>query len=252
MFKFVMRKFNDAFVLPYRHNKLIDILMPFLNDVGTVLDVGPKDGKLAYDLMEKSECQMTGLDVHLQPYTYIDVHHYDGGTFPFSDNAFDCVMMIDMLHHTENIEQILSEAKRVARRFVIIKDHYWQTRFNLLSLYLGDYLANMPYGVPMTYNYLRLAEWGRLFEQLQLAKVECSTFKYTFLEPAAHIVVKLHMKTPEKAVHDKAGEVKSVSATDAPAQPDADLPIRQSHHQSVVHSQHPGLQSQRPHAGYRQ
>jgi len=186
-----MRVFNDHILLPYRQSKLKERIAPFLHDVGTVLDVGTKDGRLAYELMKITECHMTGLDVYIQPQSYIDVHHYDGGVFPFSDNSFDCVLMIDMLHHTEDMDKMLAEACRVARRFVIIKDHYWETRLDLIALHVGDFLANVPYNVPLTYNYNRLAEWMSLFKRHKLEEIDHVAFKFNPLEPSYHIITKL-------------------------------------------------------------
>jgi SAM-dependent methyltransferase len=204
MLKYVMRALNDR-VFPYRYVQLTERIAPLLDDVADVLDVGTGDGHLAHYLKEASGCHVTGLDVCLQPHSYIDVHHYDGRTFPFDDNAFDCVLMIDMLHHTEDIEQMLAEACRVARRFVLIKDHFWETRFDMVTLHVADYLGNIPYGVPLPYNYLRLEEWQSLFERHNLDELNRSTFKYMPLEPAQHIMTKLQLENaaePARALHD--------------------------------------------------
>lgn len=205
MLKYVMRALNDR-VFPYRYVQLTERIAPLLHDVSDVLDVGTGDGHLAHHLKEASGCHITGLDVCLQPESYIDVHHYDGRTFPFDDNAFDCVLMIDMLHHTEDIERIVAEACRVARRCVLIKDHYWQTRIDMAMLHAADYLGNIPYGVPLPYNYLRLEEWESLFERHNLGEMNRATFKYMPLEPAQHIMAKLQLVNaaePASALNDR-------------------------------------------------
>lgn len=191
MLKFTIRKFNDRFAFPYRYKKLTARLAPLLHDVDNILDVGTGDGHLGRQLMDATGCHITGLDVCLQPHSHIDVHYYDGSTFPFADDTFDSVLMVDMLHHTDNIEQMLSEARRVARRFVIVKDHYWNTRLDVAALHVADYLGNIPYGVPLPYNYLRLAQWQDMFRRHRLVELECATFKYNRLEPAHHIMAKL-------------------------------------------------------------
>lgn len=162
-----------------------------LGDATTILDVGTGDGHLARHLTQVSDAKFLGLDVCPQPKTFIDVCHYDGHTFPFENNTFDCVLMVDMLHHADNIPRLVSEASRVAKHFILIKDHFWKTRLDWLTLKFADYIGNIPYNVPLPYNYLRLEEWRELFEQHALETVSHDTFKYIRMEPAHHILVKL-------------------------------------------------------------
>ncbi len=216
MLKFVMRMLNERVSFPYRYTKLTEQIAPLLQDTTTVLDVGSGDGHLSRYLMEFTGCQMTGLDVCLQPHPYIDVHHYDGHTFPFADNAFDCVMMVDMLHHTNNIDRMLAEARRVARHFVIVKDHYWQNRMDRVALHLADYIGNIPYNVPLPYNFLHLEEWEAVFKRHHMGEISRSTFKYMPLEPAHHIMVKLRAEKPAITVYDRS-EVEDRNAELQPA-----------------------------------
>lgn len=44
------------------------------------------------------------------------VVHYDGGRFPFRDDAFDYVICSHVLEHVEEVSQFLSELQRVAPR----------------------------------------------------------------------------------------------------------------------------------------
>jgi len=186
-----VRVLDEKVLFPYRYVWLTQRLSPYLQDVESVLDVGASCGRLARRLADATGCRVIGIDVCLQPRSYIEVRRYDGHTFPFPDGAFDCVMMVDMLHHTDDIERMMSEARRVARRYVLIKDHYWETQLDVLGLSVSDYIGNAPYGVPLPYNYLRLEEWNDLFRRCNLKTVGNSTWKFHFLEPCKHIVVKL-------------------------------------------------------------
>lgn len=194
MLKFILQMLDEKVMFPYRYGKLMERILPALDGVTSILDVGTGDGHLANYLSQASGCPIVGLDVCLQPHSYIKVHHYDGHTFPFEDNAFDCVMMVDMLHHTTNIDQMVSEAYRVARRFVLIKDHYWNNRLDKVTLHVADYLGNIPYNVPLPYNYLRLDEWKALFHRHNPGEISHATFKFNPLEPAHHIMVKLQIE----------------------------------------------------------
>lgn len=197
-----MRALNEHIMFPYRYTQLTNRLSPFLCDVTNVLDVGASDGRLARQLSETTGCHITGIDVCLQPASYIEVRHYDGHIFPFADDTFDCVLMVDMLHHTTNIQQALSEARRVARHFILIKDHYWDTRIDVMALSVADYMGNAPYDIPLPYNYLRLADWESLFRQLDLRAVKRATFKYNRLDTLKHVIVKLQIEKTAMAQHN--------------------------------------------------
>lgn len=196
MLKSLIQALDERLLFPYRYAKLTAGIAPLLNDVTTVLDVGPGDGRLSRYLMDMTDCQICGIDVFMQPQQYIEIQQYDGHVFPFDDDSFDCVMMVDMLHHTTNIEQMIAEASRVARQSIIIKDHYWENRFDLTALRVADYLGNIPYNVPLPYNFLSLTEWEALFHTNGLTEINRSSMKFARVEPAKHIVVKLQVAAP--------------------------------------------------------
>lgn len=189
-----LRAMNERVFFPYRYDQLTRLLTPHLQDVATVLDVGASCGRLARRLMDATGCSISGIDVHIQPHAKIPVRRYDGRSFPFPDSAFDCVMMVDMLHHTENIEQMLSEACRVSRRYVLIKDHYWETGSDLTALRIADYIGNAPYGISLPYTYLRLDEWANLFHRHGLKPLSWETPRLHPLDPCKHITVRLERK----------------------------------------------------------
>jgi hypothetical protein len=71
---------------------------------------------------------------------------YDGNMFPFKDKLFNYTMVVDVLHHCEDIKAILQEMMRVSHR-IIIKDRYYENGWDSFLLKLFDISANMPYGV---------------------------------------------------------------------------------------------------------
>jgi hypothetical protein len=188
-----IRSLDENVFFPHRYAELTERLRPHLADVTSVLDVGASCGRLARRLMDATGCHIVGIDVCLQPHSQIEVLRYDGRTFPFPDGRFDCVMMVDMLHHSIDIAQMLREACRVARRYVLIKDHYSDTPLDLAGLRLADYLGNAPYGVSLPYNYLRPEEWSGLFHRHGLKAVSTDNFRLHLLDPCKHMVVKLQV-----------------------------------------------------------
>lgn len=57
--------------------------------------------------------------------------YYDGGVFPFEDNAFDYVICSHVIEHVENVEFFLSELFRVARKgYIEYPTIYYEYLYN--------------------------------------------------------------------------------------------------------------------------
>ena len=149
-------------------NLLSDIISSQLHDGEKVLDIGCGDGKIDYLIMQKKNVEIWGVDVLLRNKTYIPVKEYDGKRIPFTDDSFDVAVFIDVLHHTEDKIDILTEAKRVTREKIIIKDHLLKGVLANATLKFMDYFGNAHYGVALTYNYLNKTTWDDIFMKLDL------------------------------------------------------------------------------------
>jgi SAM-dependent methyltransferase len=135
----------------------------------TGLDVGCGSGEIAA-MVERLMPQVTieGVDVFVRGVTHIPISEYDGETLPFDDNSFDFVTLIDVLHHTDAPDRVLAECVRVARRAVIVKDHYRNNQFDDLRLRFMDWVGNRSHGVRLPYNYLSRRQWRNLYGDLGL------------------------------------------------------------------------------------
>ncbi len=158
-----LKSFNETISFPLRRKYLTRKLTPYLEDSSQVLDLGSSDGKLAASIQRElinqpKNVQFIGCDIHVQPETFIPIVQYDGQRLPFEDNSFDCVLIVDVLHHTNNPGQVLQEAKRVSRQNILIKDHYWSNEKDFTRLKYADYIGNNPYGIPLPYNFLTQRE----------------------------------------------------------------------------------------------
>ena len=136
----------------------------------SVLDVGCGSGDIARLIMKsRSDVKISGIDVLVREDTAIPVKGYDGHTFPHEDNSFDVVMFVDVLHHTQNTEELLSEARRVSRKYVILKDHTLEGLFSQSRLKFMDWVGNRRFGVNLTYNYHTKQQWFKAFDDSGLA-----------------------------------------------------------------------------------
>lgn len=135
------------------------------------LDVGCGSGEVATLIMEKRpNVKLYGVDVLVREDALIKVTGFDGLHLPFADNSFDFVMLSDVLHHTDNPEPLLKECSRVAKEYVIIKDHYSENRWDNIRLSFMDWVGNRGYGVRLPYNYLSRSQWQQAYNQANLVE----------------------------------------------------------------------------------
>jgi SAM-dependent methyltransferase len=139
---------------------------------GTVLDIGTGDGVLAVTLMRlRPDLRIEGVDVLKRPDAAIPVTIYDGHTVPFEDRSFDYVLISDVLHHTEDPASVLTEAARVARIGIVLKDHLREGFLAGPTLRFMDWMGNRGHNVVLPYNYLSRDEWQVAYYKARLTTV---------------------------------------------------------------------------------
>jgi ubiquinone/menaquinone biosynthesis C-methylase UbiE len=181
MLSALMRRMHKS-VYESRIRALVDVICPHLEKGDRVLDVGCGTGALGRALMDSPHCppgvHVEGLERVRRGNEAIVVHEYDGVTMPMADASVDVVMLADVIHHEEDPLRLLSEASRVARRIVIVKDHRLGAPFAQQRISLLDWAANAPYGVPCLYRYNTLPQWGEWYKKLGLSvKQEVTSMK---------------------------------------------------------------------------
>ena len=135
----------------------------------TVLDVGCGDGLLAAGILHRRPgIRIRGLDVLKRRASHIQVDIFDGLTVPYEDDSFDFVYLIDVVHHAQEPVRLLSEAARVSRVAVLVKDHLLEGFLAGTTLRLMDWVGNARHGVALPYNYWSRSAWISIIEQLGL------------------------------------------------------------------------------------
>jgi SAM-dependent methyltransferase len=157
----------------YVHNRRTSILSEWCSRLmprnASVLDVGSGDGRLARLVADKRrDISIHGIDVRARTDAVIDVEAFNGRSIPYGEHRFDVVMVVDVLHHTDDPMILLREAVRVAQQIVLIKDHLLQGALAYSTLRLMDWVANARHGVALPYNYWTRAQWHRAFDELGL------------------------------------------------------------------------------------
>ena len=162
--KDVLNATHGKLVFGRRVRVLSDILATTFPRDAKVLDVGTGDGTIAASIMkQRADVAIKGVDVLQRPTTQIPVTVFDGHHLPFADSSFDCVLFVDVLHHTDDADVLVREAARVANNSVVIKDHLLEGMFAGPTLRFMDWVGNRGHDVVLPYNYLRRSKWDQIF-----------------------------------------------------------------------------------------
>ncbi len=165
----LLARLHGDLIFDRRTQVLSDRIADLLPEAAKVLDVGCGDGLIDHLIgQRRPDLAITGVDLIVRPRTQIPVTAFDGTHIPFEDGSFDIVMFVDVLHHTDDPETLLREARRVARQGVVLKDH---TRDGLLAgptLRFMDWVGNAPHGIPLPYNYWPERRWHEAFKRIGL------------------------------------------------------------------------------------
>ncbi len=165
----LMDTIHENLLMGRRARVLSDRIAALVPEEASMLDVGSGDGEIASRIMaRRPDVSIRGIDVLVRPSTAISVDLFDGSHFPFDDDSFDVVSFIDVLHHTADPVGLLTEAARVARRTVIIKDHVVTGIGAERTLRFMDTVGNERHGVVLPYNYLTHREWVAAIDEAGL------------------------------------------------------------------------------------
>lgn len=168
--KKLLNAVHDKAVFQRRVRVLSEHLATEMKAGGTVLDLGCGDGSIAKGVMTINPgLSFRGIDVLIRPETHIPVELFNGSHIPAEDKSVDWVTIVDVLHHTDDPGQLLTEAGRVARRGVVIKDHLREGFAAGPTLRLMDWVGNKGHDVRLPYNYLSRKEWNAQFHRAGIA-----------------------------------------------------------------------------------
>jgi ubiquinone/menaquinone biosynthesis C-methylase UbiE len=160
-----------------RANKISKILLPLLKNSEKILDIGAGTCNIT-EILIKENKKVIPLDIkNLSCVSSIKPLIYDGNKIPFEDDYFDTALIICVLHHTNNQEALLKEAKRVAKNVIVIEDIY-KNRFHYFVTKIFDTLINLDWENP--YKTKSDKEWKETFKKLNF-KLKKSIFYKSFL-----------------------------------------------------------------------
>jgi SAM-dependent methyltransferase len=165
--RFVHKKLLRDTLGVTQHQNIVNNVAPLLDaDAATAVDIGCGDGIFS-SLLAKARpgLKILGVEIRARPGCRIECITYDGVTLPFPDKSYDYALLINMLHHCDDPSRVLDEAKRVARRGVIIKDHYANNRFDFCNLVLMEWIGNAFTGINQPYGFVSEPGWKDVFQK---------------------------------------------------------------------------------------
>jgi len=158
-----------------RIDVLSNLIVEHLKSGDNILDIGCGFGMLGKAVLSHDKCPdgvvYRGVEKARRGGEQIEVIEHKVGPLPFSDKEFDVVILADVLHHEQHEEFLLSEAVRVTRRILIIKDHKPEGLLSFWRICFLDWAANNPHDVECLYRYHTRAEWRQLFSSHNLIPV---------------------------------------------------------------------------------
>ena len=168
-----VRKLHAIFVRRGRAEVLAQHFAELIPRNATLLDVGCGEGHIDQAILaRRADLSIEGTDLYPRPEAFIAVRPFDGQTLPYADKSFDGVMFMDVLHHASKPTELLREAVRVARKSVLIKDHFAEGLLARSTLRFMDLVGNAGYSFAWTADYWSQERWLQTFKELNLSLVE--------------------------------------------------------------------------------
>lgn len=165
----LIEQLHDAKVIDRRVRILSDHLSTIIPEGASVLDVGCGDGQITEQIKQKRpDISIKGVEVLVRPNAVIQIEQFDGSSLPFEDKSFDCVLFVDVLHHTDDPMVLLQEAVRVSKKSIVIKDHLKEGVLANTTLSFMDKVGNARHGVVIPHNYWTKKQWKAGIEELGL------------------------------------------------------------------------------------
>jgi ubiquinone/menaquinone biosynthesis C-methylase UbiE len=176
-----------------RAQPMVPPILPWVLDgSGSILDFGCGLGHIACLLSEKSNRQMTYLDVKRFPYACATVELFDGKSIPYPNLTFTTTLIIFVLHHVPDPAKSIREVMRVTNKEIIICEDLIRTKKEMVAEVVKDTVAN--YFFPhMTMKYKYEKDWEKLFTRLGVKISDKTYFNSRYLFRFDHVAWRLSL-----------------------------------------------------------
>ncbi len=174
-----------------------------------VLDIGCGTGYWVRAFSQVLGASAVGVDVVNYHNTKDPFCLFDGNELPFRDSAFDVGVLIHVLHHTNNAEELLAECRRVVKSKIVVFEDMAACRLQNGVTTFNDFWANKVKKffrasrgehsfnsllIPMTYNYKTYGRWFSLFKRLDLQIDEMISLPFKTMEHGIFVLSRIEDK----------------------------------------------------------
>lgn len=167
----------------------------FVERGSKILDLGCGSGIATHHFQNYFGADVLGVDVQDNRTADVPFEIIDGKSLPFEDCSFDITLINYVLHHSDDPEGLLKEAKRVSKRIIIFEDlpegFFAKLRCHLhQNTFFGGERVNFRFKTRM--------EWRKLFERLDLKIIEEKRVytKLDWFDPGKRILYVLTNENP--------------------------------------------------------
>ena len=138
----------------------LDQVLSTIGPLRQALDFGSGDGWFTQQVRSSNHAvDVVPIDVKRRAEVFAEPQLYEGDRLPFDDRAFDLVYSVDVLHHCPDPIRQLDDLARCTRRYLLLKDHTYDTVLGKYALAVMDELGNRRFGIPSVYQYQRGKSW---------------------------------------------------------------------------------------------
>lgn len=167
----------------------LELASPWVSPQDRLLEVGSGPGSVLFEF-RRAGFQIDAIDVTDTSYSAsLSPELYDGEHMPYPSYAYDTALLLTVLHHTPEPDNILRETARVARRVIVLEDVYdgaWQRKYTKVA----DSITNLEFfGHP--HSNRSDAEWRQSFSRLNLNLLHAEVHPFAaFFKQALYVVEK--------------------------------------------------------------
>lgn len=141
-----------------------------------IIEIGSGPGSVAL-MLKRRGFDVTAVDVRDLSFSdEVRPRIYDGENLPYEDTEFDVALILTVLHHAHNPEAVVLEAKRVARRVIVIEDIFTRITSKYIT-FAADCIVNLEF-FDHPHNNKTDEGWKDLFKRSGLKLVETQLNKH--------------------------------------------------------------------------
>jgi len=158
----------------------------FIKEGSKILDLGCGSGIAAKYFQDFFKAEVLGVDIKDNRVVNISFKIFADQNLPFENDSFDVVLISYVLHHCEDPEAVLKEAKRVGKRIIIFED----LPEGILAKLRCKIHQIIFFGGKKIFNFKKRGEWKEIFKKFLLKIIaEKPVFtRFDWLDPVKRIL----------------------------------------------------------------